>query len=58
MMPSELMFKIWWYRLGSESRIWEPDRNWGYIQFNYSKEVTDEYIKYTDMLYDLIMRDY
>ena len=38
-----------------KNHIWEPDRNWGYIQFNSSKEVTDEYIKYTDMLYDLII---
>lgn len=58
-MPSELMFgRVWWYRLGSENHIWEPDRNWGYIQFNSSKEVTDEYIKYTDMLYDLIIRGF
>ena len=25
-----------------KNHIWEPDRNWGYIQFNSSKEVTDE----------------
>lgn len=41
-----------------KNHIWEPDRNWGYIQFNSSKEVTDEYIKYTDMLYDLITRGF
>ena len=41
-----------------KNHIWEPDRNWGYIQFNASKEVTDEYIKYTDMLYDLIIRGF
>lgn len=41
-----------------KNHIWEPDRNWGYIQFNSSKEVTDEYIKYTDMLYDLIIRGF
>ena len=34
--------------------IWEPNRNWGYIQFNSSKEVTDEYIKYAEKLYELI----
>ena len=27
-----------------QGHIWEPDRNWGYIQFNSSKEVTDEYV--------------
>ena len=41
-----------------KNHIWEPDRNWGYIQFNSSKEVTDEYIKYTDMLYDPIIRGF
>ena len=41
-----------------KNHIWEPDRNWGYIQFNSSKEVTDEYIKYTDMLYALITRGF
>lgn len=38
--------------------IWEPDRNWGYIQFNSSKEVTDEYVKYAEKLYDLIPRGF
>lgn len=37
-----------------QGHIWEPDRNWGYIQFNSSKEVTDEYVKYAEKLYDLI----
>lgn len=36
--------------------IWEPNRNWGYIQFNSSKEITDEYIKYAEKLYGLIPR--
>lgn len=35
-----------------QGHIWEPDRNWGYIQFNSSKEVTDEYVKYAEKLYD------
>ena len=39
-----------------QGHIWEPDRNWGYIQFNSSKEVTDEYVKYAEKLYDLILR--
>lgn len=38
--------------------IWEPDRNWGYIQFNSSKEVTDEYVKYAEQLYNLIPRGF
>ena len=38
--------------------IWEPNRNWGYIQFNSSKEVTDEYVKYAEQLYDLIFKGF
>ena len=41
-----------------EDHIWEPNRNWGYVQFNSSKEVTDEYVKYADMLYQLIDRGF
>lgn len=37
-----------------KDHIWEPNRNWGYVQFNSSKEVTDEYVKYADMLYQMI----
>ena len=37
-----------------KDHIWEPNRNWGYVQFNSSKEATDEYVKYADMLYRLI----
>lgn len=41
-----------------KDHIWEPNRNWGYIQFNSSKEVTDEYVKYANMLYDMIARGF
>lgn len=41
-----------------KEHIWEPDRNWGYVQFNSSKEVTDEYVKYADMLYNFIPRGF
>lgn len=37
-----------------KEHIWEPNRNWGYVQFNSSKEATDEYVKYADKLYRLI----
>ncbi len=37
-----------------KEHLWEPNRNWGYIEFNSSKEVTDEYVKYGNMLYNLI----
>ncbi len=30
--------------------LWQTDKNWGYIQFKDSKEVTDEYIKYAEEL--------
>ena len=33
-----------------EGHLWQTDRNWGYIQFKNSKEVTDEYIKYAEIL--------
>lgn len=41
-----------------KDHIWEPNRNWGYVQFNSSDEVTNEYIKYANMLYDLIDRGF
>lgn len=37
-----------------KEHLWEPDRNWGYVQFNTPKEVTDEYVNYADKLYKLI----
>ena len=37
-----------------EGHLWQTDRNWGYIQFKSSKEVTDEYIKYAEQLKKLI----
>lgn len=38
--------------------IWEPNRNWGYIQFNSSEEATNEYVKYANQLYDMIARGF
>ena len=38
--------------------LWEPDRNWGYVQFNSSKEVTDEYVKYAGQLKQLIKQGF
>ncbi|MFT3739942.1 MAG: glycoside hydrolase family 2 TIM barrel-domain containing protein [Breznakibacter sp.] len=37
-----------------KDHLWQPDKNWGYIQFKDSREVTDEYIKYAGMLKKLI----
>jgi beta-galactosidase/beta-glucuronidase len=33
-----------------QGHLWQPDKNWGYVQFKNSDEVTNEYIKYTDLL--------
>ena len=41
-----------------KENIWEPDRNWGYVQFNTEKEVTDEYLKYAQMLKDYIPKGF
>ena len=41
-----------------KEHIWEPDHNWGYVQFNSSKETTDEYLKYAGMLKDMIARGF
>ena len=42
----------------NKDHLWEPDRNWGYVQFNSSKEVTDEYIKYAEQLKQLIRQGF
>jgi beta-galactosidase/beta-glucuronidase len=34
--------------------LWQPDKNWGYIQFKNSTEVTDEYVKYAEELKKMI----
>lgn len=41
-----------------KEHLWEPDRNWGYIQFSSSKQATDEYVKYANLLYDLISKGF
>lgn len=37
-----------------EKHLWQTDKNWGYIQFKNAKEVTDEYVKYAEMLKKMI----
>jgi len=37
-----------------EGHLWQTDRNWGYVQFKNSKEVTDEYIKFAEQLKKMI----
>ena len=41
-----------------KEHCWQPDHNWGYIQFNSPKEVTDEYEKYADQLYNLVEKGF
>lgn len=41
-----------------EGHLWEPNRNWGYIQYNSSEAVTNEYVKYAEMLFDFIRRGF
>ena len=37
-----------------KKHLWRPDQNWGYVKFNSSKEVTDEYVAYAKKLQDLV----
>ena len=37
-----------------EGHLWATDKNWGYVQFKDSKAVTDEYVKYGEILYGMI----
>lgn len=41
-----------------KGHLWEPDRNWGYIQFDSEKKVTDEYVKYAEQLKQLIRQGF
>ena len=39
-----------------EGHLWQPEKNWGYVQFKNEKEVTDEYVKYGETLLNLVGR--
>lgn len=41
-----------------KNHLWEPDHNWGYVQFHSSRKATDEYVKYADVLYKLIPKGF
>ncbi|MCK9302202.1 MAG: glycoside hydrolase family 2 TIM barrel-domain containing protein [Bacteroidales bacterium] len=41
-----------------ENHLWEQNRNWGYIKFNSTDEVTNEYIKLAETLLSLIPRGF
>jgi beta-galactosidase/beta-glucuronidase len=36
--------------LALEGHLWQPDKNWGYVQLKNSDEVTAQYIKYAEQL--------
>ncbi len=42
--------------LALKDHLWWNDRNWGYVQFNTPKDVTDKYEEYINMLYDIVPR--
>ena len=44
--------------LALEGHLWQPDRNWGYVQFKNSKEVTDEYVKFGNELLKYIKQGF
>ncbi len=37
-----------------EGHLWSTDRNWGYVQFKNSKDVTDKYVEYAEELLKMI----
>ncbi|MDR1814526.1 MAG: beta-galactosidase [Tannerella sp.] len=42
--------------LVAEGHLWQPDKNFGYVQFKTSQEATDKYVEYAEMLKELIKR--
>ncbi|MFG6380551.1 MAG: beta galactosidase jelly roll domain-containing protein [Muribaculum sp.] len=42
--------------LALKDHLWWNDRNWGYVQFNTPKDVTDKYEEYINMLYESVPR--
>jgi beta-galactosidase/beta-glucuronidase len=41
-----------------QGHLWQTDRNWGYVKFNNSDEVTAEYVKFALQLKDLVKRGF
>ncbi len=40
--------------LALDGHLWNPDRNWGYIQYKSSEEATEAYVNYARKLADLV----
>jgi beta-galactosidase/beta-glucuronidase len=41
-----------------EGHLWQTDRNWGYVQFKNSDEVTAEYVKFALLLKEMVIRGF
>jgi beta-galactosidase/beta-glucuronidase len=41
-----------------KDHVWQPDQNWGYVKFESSKDVTDKYVEYAELLKTLIPRGF
>ena len=44
--------------LALEGHLWFSDRNWGYVQYKTSEEVTAKYIEFADQLKELVKRGF
>ncbi len=44
--------------LAIENHLWQPDHNWGYVQFKSKDEVTAEYVRFGEMLLEMIDRGF
>lgn len=44
--------------LALEGHLWEPERNWGYVQYKTSEEATNQYLRFADMLRSLVDAGY
>jgi len=36
-----------------EGHLWEPERNWGYVQYQSIQEVTDRYVDFAERILEL-----
>jgi hypothetical protein len=41
-----------------EGHLWRQERNWGYVQFKNTSEVTAQYVKYAQELKDMVKRGF
>ncbi len=44
--------------LAVEGHLWQPDRNWGYVQYKTSEDATNEYIKFANQLKEFVQRGF